>query len=309
MVHCARQTALAVSLPLIAVVGLLASSEIAGAEPVVLGDSGAQLIRDCSKADVVVSGSNDRIVLTGGCRSLTILGDGNEIIADMDAGTKISLSGNNNNLAWGKFSEGVDPSVVDGGRVNRVVEFRRAAANGDATQSVLSKDPLGTPESIQSAMAAAVAKSLEELKKDLGVKQGPTGEMAQIPNEIMFAFDSDQLRPNAVNILAECSELINREHAKHVSVIGHSDSVGRKNYNLELSKRRALTVKSWLVKQGGVAEEDLLAIGMGAKKPMASNATAEGRAKNRRVEVLMPTGDAVGRENSIQWGWALTSRR
>ena len=293
MVPSTRQAALAVSLPLIAVVCLLISSEIAGAQSVVLGDSGGQLIRDCSKTDVVVSGSNDRIVLIGGCRSLTILGDGNEILADMDAGTKISLSGDNNNLAWSKSTEGLDPNVVDGGRANRVVEFRRVAGNGDPAQSVLSKDPLGTPEPVQSAMTAAVAKSLEELKKDLGVKEGPTGEMAQIPNEIMFPFDSDQLRPNAVNILAECAELINREHAKHVSVIGHSDSVGRKHYNVELSKRRALSVKSWLVKQGGVAEEDLLAIGVGAKKPMASNATAEGRAKNRRVEVLMPTSEAL----------------
>jgi len=66
--------------------------------------------------------------------------------------------------------------------------------------------------------------------------------MAQIPNDIMFAFDSDQLRPNVSNILAECAELIKREHAKHVRVIGHSESVGRVDYNLELSKRRALTV-------------------------------------------------------------------
>jgi len=65
--------------------------------------------------------------------------------------------------------------------------------------------------------------------------------MAQIPNDIMFAFDSDQLRPNVSNILAECAELIKREHAKHVRVIGHSESVGRVDYNLELSKRRALS--------------------------------------------------------------------
>jgi OmpA-OmpF porin, OOP family len=117
--------------------------------------------------------------------------------------------------------------------------------------------------------------------------------MAQIPNEIMFAFDSDQLRPNASNILAECAELIKREHAKHVRVIGHSDSVGRVDYNLELSKRRALTVKSWLVKQGGIANKDLLANGLGPKKPMASNDTAEGRAKNRRVEVMIPTNEAL----------------
>jgi OOP family OmpA-OmpF porin len=46
------------------------------------------------------------------------------------------------------------------------------------------------------------------------------------------------------------------------------------------------------VKQGGIADEDLLAIGLGPKKPIASNATEEGRAKNRRVEVVMPTGEA-----------------
>src|SRR5215471_3973462 len=163
----ARQTALMASLPLLALVGLAVSSEIAVAEPVVLGDSSGQVIRDCSKTDVVVSGSNDRIVLTGGCRSLTILGDGNEILADMDAGTKISLSGNNNNLAWGKSSDGVDPSVVDGGRDNTVFQFRHAAGKGDAAQSVPSKDSVHTPDSIEAAKTAAAAKSLEELKKDL----------------------------------------------------------------------------------------------------------------------------------------------
>jgi len=259
----------------------------------VLSDSTGQLIRDCSGKDVVVSGSNDRIVLTGGCRSLTILGDANEILTDMAPGAKISLSGNNNNLAWGRSSDGVDPSVVDGGRANTVVHFRHVAGKGDAAQSIPAKDSVHTPESIDSAKIAAAAKSLAELKKDLGVKEGATGEMAQIPNEVMFAFDSDQLRPNAVNILAECAELIKRNHPKHVSVIGHSDSVGRISYNLELSKRRALSVKSWLVKQGGIANEELLAIGVGPKKPMASNDTDEGRAKNRRVEIAMPSSEAL----------------
>jgi outer membrane protein OmpA-like peptidoglycan-associated protein len=293
MGYSARRTALKVSVSSISLVGLVVSSEIAGAKSVVLGDSSGQVIRDCTKTDVVVSGSNDRIVLTGGCRSLTILGDGNEVLADMDAGTKISLSGNNNNLAWGKSSDGVDPSVVDGGRDNTILQFRHVAGKGDAAQSVAAKDSVHTPDSIESAKTAAAAKSLEALKKDLGVKEGATGEMAQIPNEIMFAFDSDQLRPNAVNILAECAELIKRNHAKHVSVIGHSDSVGRLDYNVELSKRRALTVKTWLVKQGGIANEDVLAIGLGPKKPMASNATDDGRAKNRRVEVMIPTGEAL----------------
>jgi len=47
------------------------------------------------------------------------------------------------------------------------------------------------------------------------------------------------------------------------------------------------------VKQGGIANKDLLAIGLGPKKPMASNDTAEGRAENRRVEVMIPTNEAL----------------
>ena len=289
----ARQTALMASVPLFALVGLAVFSEIAVAESVMLGDSSSQLIRDCSGKDVVVSGSNDRIVLTGGCRSLTVLGDANEILADMAPGTKISLSGDNNNLAWAKSTGGANASVVDGGRANTVLQFRHVAAKGDAAQSPSSQDSVRTSDAIESARTAAAGKSIEELRKDLGVKEAATGEMAQIPNEIMFAFNSDELRPNAVNILAECAELIKRDHAKHVRVIGHSDSVGRMDYNLELSKRRALNVKTWLVKQGGIANEDLLAIGLGPKKPMASNATEEGRAKNRRVEVVMATGQAL----------------
>jgi outer membrane protein OmpA-like peptidoglycan-associated protein len=292
MSYSARYTALMVSVPLFALVGLAVSSEIAVAESIVLGDSSGQLIRDCSGKDVVVSGSNDRIVLTGGCRSLTIVGDANEILADMAPGTKISLSGDNNNLAWAKSAGGANASVVDGGRANTVLQFRHVAGKGEGAQPAPSQDSVRTSGSIESAKTAATAKSIEELRKDLGVKEAATGEMAQIPNEIMFAFNSDELRPNAVDILAECAELIKRDHARQVRVIGHSDSVGRLDYNLELSKRRALSVKTWLVKEGGIANDDVLAIGLGPKKPMASNDTADGRAKNRRVEVMMPTGEA-----------------
>jgi len=117
------------------------------------------------------------------------------------------------------------------------------------------------------------------------------GEMAEIPNEVMFAFNSDQLRPDAVNILAECAEMIKRDGAKDMRVIGYTDSVGPLGYNIDLSNRRAQVVKTWLVKEGGIPKGDLTVIGLGPKKPKASNATAEGRAKNRRVEVVMPMGE------------------
>ena len=302
MSYSVRQAAVAAYMTSLVFVCLAISAAIAVADPVVLADSGGQFVRDCAGRDVVVSGSDEKVVLSGGCRSLTISGDTNQILADMAAGAEISLRGSNNNLAWTRSTGGVDPIIVDGGRANRVVRFRQKAENrsaspgvkptGAAQDSSPSKSISRAPDAVESAKRVAASKSMQEIKKDLGVKEGPMGEMAEIPNEVMFAFNSDQLRADAVNVLAECAEMIKRDGNKDMRVIGHTDSVGSLSYNLDLSNRRAEVVKTWLVKEGGIPKEDLLAIGLGPKKPKASNATAEGRAKNRRVEVVMPMGEA-----------------
>jgi len=127
-------------------------------------------------------------------------------------------------------------------------------------------------------------------KKAMTMMKGPMGEMAEIPTDVMFSSGSSELRPEAVNILAECAEMIRRDGNKNMQVIGHTDSVGSASYNVGLSKRRAEAVTAWLVDQGGIPKEDLTTTGVGEAKPKASNGTAKGRAQNRRVEVVMPMG-------------------
>ena len=139
-----------------------------------------------------------------------------------------------------------------------------------------------------------------QAKKAMTMKKGPMGEMAEIPTDVMFKFNSSELRPDAVNILAECAEMIRRDGNKNMRVIGHTDSVGPTSYNLGLSKRRAEAVTAWLVNQGGIPMEDLSAIGVGQSQPKASNATANGRAQNRRVEVVMPMGGSPHQPMSEQ---------
>jgi outer membrane protein OmpA-like peptidoglycan-associated protein len=73
-----------------------------------------------------------------------------------------------------------------------------------------------------------------------------------------------------------------------VVVEGHTDSAGPAAFNLELSQRRAAAVKAWLVQKGGVAAGRIEAKGYGPRKPIADNATSEGRAKNRRVVFVIP---------------------
>lgn len=301
-----RRSPLCISASLSVLAFVASSAGSASAQSIVLADSGKQVIRDCSGRDTVVSGSHYKVVLSGGCRSLRVSGDANDIIVDMAAGSKIELHGNYNNVAWAKVRDGADPAVKDRGDANSVVEFRREEASRDAPRGA---DAVGAPEkpkavarsgpagdaardAVDAAKSAAASKSLRDIKKDLGVKQEAMGEMAEMPNEVMFGFDSDKLLPGAINILAECAEMIKRDNAKGMRVIGHTDAVGPLAYNITLSKRRAQTVRTWLVAEGGIPAADLVAIGMGPNKPKATNSTVAGRMQNRRVEVVMPMGQS-----------------
>ena len=75
------------------------------------------------------------------------------------------------------------------------------------------------------------------------------------------------------------------ESGTSITVAGHTDDVGSRGYNQALSQRRAESVKSYLVGKG-VAPVKIQAIGYGKSNPIASNDTEEGRAKNRRVEIV-----------------------
>jgi outer membrane protein OmpA-like peptidoglycan-associated protein len=77
-----------------------------------------------------------------------------------------------------------------------------------------------------------------------------------------------------------------------VAIEGHTDSVGTEDYNLQLSKQRADAVREYLVKEG-VQEDVITAIGLGMSQPIAGNESADGRKKNRRVELVV-SGDAIG---------------
>jgi OOP family OmpA-OmpF porin len=128
----------------------------------------------------------------------------------------------------------------------------------------------------------------------------PTGvvEAFVIPTTALFAFDKADLTPEAENTietyLREYREDWRPElaHAYEAIIIGYTDSTGDAKYNLGLSKRRAEAVRGFLVTQG-VPAEKLRALGRGENDPIASNATKEGRAENRRVEVFV-IGEAKG---------------
>ncbi|WP_368562411.1 OmpA family protein [Pseudoxanthomonas sp. UTMC 1351] len=102
---------------------------------------------------------------------------------------------------------------------------------------------------------------------------------------VNFDFDKSTLRPDAVSILSEATEILKRYPDLKVEVAGHTDSVGTDAYNQGLSERRAKTVYDYLTSNGVDASRLVGPNGYGESRPIDTNDTAEGRARNRRTEL------------------------
>jgi outer membrane protein OmpA-like peptidoglycan-associated protein len=103
---------------------------------------------------------------------------------------------------------------------------------------------------------------------------------------IYFDFDSAQLKPESDPTLNEISKLLQADEALHIYVVGHTDNKGTLEYNEDLSKRRAVAVVNELSSKHDIAEDRMVPIGAGLISPVATNKTEEGRALNRRVELV-----------------------
>ena len=123
------------------------------------------------------------------------------------------------------------------------------------------------------------------------VVAAPTSEKVTFAADAFFDFDKAVLKPEG---RAKLDDLVSKMSGLNLEVIiavGHTDSVGSDAYNQKLSIRRSEAVKSYLVSKG-VEKNRVYTEGKGKKQPVADNKTAEGRAKNRRVEI-----EVVGTRN------------
>jgi outer membrane protein OmpA-like peptidoglycan-associated protein len=132
-------------------------------------------------------------------------------------------------------------------------------------------------------------KQEDKLRKQLqgtGVSVTRDGDkiILNMPSNITFDFNSYTLKSQFYSTLDSVVLVLNEYKSTMITVMGHTDSVGSKEYNQNLSVQRALSVADYLAKKG-VVEQRLAASGYGEAFPIATNETEAGRAQNRRVEI------------------------
>jgi len=102
---------------------------------------------------------------------------------------------------------------------------------------------------------------------------------------IYFDFNSATIKPDSEAVLKQISDILHKNPDWKLSVAGHTDNIGEAAFNQQLSEHRAAAVKEALVSRYGIAPDRLSTKGFGASKPIETNTTLEGRARNRRVEL------------------------
>ena len=178
--------------------------------------------------------------------------------------------------------------VVLGGIAGAVA----GAATGEEADDRLARAAIGG--AIGAAAGGAIGNRLdaqeEALRQQLDNRIGVvnTGErlVVNLPQDILFQTDSASLRPDLQSDLRAVASNLQQFPDTTVQVVGHADNTGAAAYNQDLSQRRAQTVAGVLA-GAGVNPGRISAFGRGEDQPIASNLTPEGRAQNRRVEIII----------------------
>ncbi len=141
------------------------------------------------------------------------------------------------------------------------------------------------------AVGAYMDRQQRELEAELsgtgvGVARQGDNLVLRMPADVTFATAQASIDTRFYPTLDDVAAVLNRYDQSIVDIIGHADSDGAEDFNLDLSRRRASSVAQYLVSRGVLADR-LYVDGRGESAPIASNATAEGKAMNRRVEILI----------------------
>ena len=142
---------------------------------------------------------------------------------------------------------------------------------------------------------AAVGQYMDRQQRELeaelsgsgvGVARQGDNLVLRMPSDVTFATNQSAINGRFNATLDDVAGVLNRYDQSIIDIVGHADADGAEDYNLNLSRQRASSVAQYLVSRNVLADR-LYVDGRGETAPIASNATAEGKAQNRRVEILI----------------------
>lgn len=146
---------------------------------------------------------------------------------------------------------------------------------------------LATEREARAAAEKRAAQAAADLAKFASVKQEPRGMVITLSGGVLFASGkSDLLGEASVKLNSVADALTQQDPDSRIVVEGHTDSQGKAAYNQDLSQRRAQVVRDYLVSRG-IASDRVTSQGFGPSRSVADNSSAEGRANNRRVEIVV----------------------
>jgi outer membrane protein OmpA-like peptidoglycan-associated protein len=184
-------------------------------------------------------------------------------------------------------------STMTGAGVGAAVGAAAGALSGSGSTSRRDRALIGA--AVGAAAGAGIGaymdrqeEQLRESMRGTGVDVERRGDdiVLNMPSSVTFGFDSYELTMPARNALNDVANVLTQYTDTRVNIAGHTDSTGSESYNQRLSERRAESVGNYLT-EAGVARNRLYMTGYGPSQPVATNATEEGRAQNRRVEITL----------------------
>jgi len=181
-----------------------------------------------------------------------------------------------------KMAEGLASSAAEKAsteKANKDFEITQAEIIKSGKEDLAASEKEALKKSEQLAAAEAALAKLEAKEEERGL-------VITLSGSVLFASNESTLLPAAQNKLNEVTEALLASKERRITIEGHTDSQGSSSHNMNLAQKRADAVRSYIISRG-YPSNLIYAQGIGEGRPIADNNSAEGRANNRRVEIII----------------------
>ena len=200
--------------------------------------------------------------------------------------------------SWNKTQKGAVVGTAAGGAMGAVIG---KASGNTALGAIIGAAVGGAAGAVIGNQMDKQAEEIEKTVPDAKVERVGEGIVVEFSSNVLFAFDKSDLTADSRISLDKLVKVLNSYPDTDIEIQGHTDSKGSDAYNQTLSESRANTVSGYL-DNNGIARDRLTIKGFGESIPKYDNATAEGRAQNRRVEFLITANEKMVAEAKKEAG-------